>query len=83
MSGAETISDWIDHDGNGMPVHPETRVTVRFRDGMAERVDQANKALFWGGDEVGSNWNHTSPCSADIVAYRVHTPSPGSVGGIQ
>lgn len=80
MSAVETITSWIDHDGKGMPVHPDTRVTVRFRDGGEERIDQANKALFWGGDELGSNWNHESPCAADIVAYRIHAPYSSSRG---
>lgn len=62
---------WIDHDGKGMPVSPDTKVIVRYRDGAEEDERDACEAIFWGEGDEFSNWNHSEPCEHDIVAYRV------------
>jgi hypothetical protein len=67
-------SDWIEHDGKGMPVSPDTKVIVRFRDGEEEGPDQAEYAECWGMCGCGSNWSHEFPSPSDIVAYRIILP---------
>lgn len=54
--------DWIQHDGNGMPVTPWTVVAVRQRNGrVTEKVRAILGGLLWRDDG----------CASDIVAYRV------------
>lgn len=67
------MTDWIKHDGKGMPVDGNTLVTVRFRDG---REEKEHLNAFWWSPIAGSrdHWTHTGH-PADIIAYRVHTPS--------
>lgn len=62
---------WIEHDGKGMPVSPDTKVIVRFRDGVEETPELAAPAIDWGNGDEFSNWNHRDPTGSDIVAYRV------------
>lgn len=65
-----TAADWIDHDGGPRPVHPNTLVLVRHRDGkeplspieFARNVQWDHKLLPW-----------------DVVAYRVHKRSAEEV----
>lgn len=52
---------WVKHDGKGMPVSPDTKVIVRFRDGV-ESQDVCNADLY--------DWSHCDD-GRDIVAYRV------------
>ena len=64
------MSEWIEHDGKGMPVSPDTKVIVRFRDGDEETEDLAATAASWGAGR-GSNWSHEFPGGSDIVAYHI------------
>lgn len=70
------MTDWIKHDGKGMPVDGETLVQVRFRDGWSDERHATNdKASYWHEDEPeGSSWVSTEDDDY-IIAYRVHTPS--------
>jgi hypothetical protein len=83
---------WVEHDGKGMPVSPETKVVVKFRDGEELTDEDAYSAAFWDGEgKLDSNWNHQEQSDDDIVAYRVieddwvdwdgssHMPVPGDV----
>lgn len=59
-----TRNPWTDHDGNGLPVHREKRVDVRFADG--EEFEN-NPAFLW-------QWGPYREDVSDfgrIVAYRV------------
>lgn len=73
------ISDWIDHDGKGMPVSGNTFVLCRFRDGVEEdEIDFLEEfedsAEFWNGDGWRVNlWKHSGG-SSDIIAYRIVNP---------
>lgn len=81
----EQNSEWIEHDGKGMPVDSKVLVDVKFRDGAEDCYDRT--AGFWHDFETEdhSNWvsDQRSPCSDDIVAYRIHTPTPSSQGDAQ
>lgn len=62
-------SDWVEHDGKGMPVDTNARVMVRFRDGAVDAGGLC--ANFWHDDETScSNWVHDGS-APDILAYRV------------
>lgn len=64
---------WIIHDGKGMPVDPEAKVIVRFRDGSEEDEGDAESACCWGDGGYSSNWNHSDISLHDIIAYRLVT----------
>lgn len=62
---------WVEHDGSGMPVPGDTRLIVRFRDGVEEEEHQSSRAEFWYDDELNGNawvWDNRE---SDIIAYRV------------
>ena len=61
---AAEAGEWIEHDGKGMPVAPDTKVKVMWKSmpGQETRVATADYFLgCWDGD--------------DIEFYRVHEPS--------
>lgn len=55
------MSDWIEWNGGEMPVEPDTRVYVKFRNGHQSFA--AIKALAWAWDHVNN--------PSDIIAYRI------------
>lgn len=73
------MGEWIEHDGNGMPIDGNTYVQVRFRDGhVDENCDplcDLDKANYWDDSREGANcWLHNEAgksSSYEIVAYRV------------
>lgn len=67
------MTDWIEHDGNGIPVDEHDLVIVKFRDGDEESVGEQWEARCWGTTGIFSNWVHDviAPCEADIIAYKV------------
>lgn len=66
-----TDTDWIEHDGKGLPVPEDTLVLVKYRNGVGG-TDIARRAYSWtASDPECSNWDHTYPCGSDIVAYKV------------
>lgn len=71
-----TYSEWIEHDGKGMPVDGETIVRVRWGDGCEEPLDNANwTAAAWHEPETSSNWTcHEYSPDVAIVAYQIATP---------
>lgn len=83
------MSDWITHDGMGLPVPPGTMVTITFRNGRTsgpypawtEKIDwlgriRTAKATdpFWGGWGWALPRNST-PSRFHILAYRIETPA--------
>jgi len=58
---------WIAHDGSGMPVDGDTRVTVKCRDGY---IDGPNTAIYF---DDGDSWWNSADCSYNdvIVAYKI------------
>ncbi len=69
----EQNSEWIEWAGGQNPIGEDEIVEVRFRGGELD-VSQAG---FW-------DWSHTSrKALSDIVAYRLHTPTPSSQGDAQ
>lgn len=72
------MSNWIEHDGKGMPVDGETLVHVRFPDGYEDTVSTEGEALqpspanYWS---TSWSWTNTTPLNVEIIAYRVHTPA--------
>lgn len=68
------MSEWIEHDGKGMPVPAETRVELRFRDGDT----RFGAAGTWDSDgDEGTQWRFlASDPDFDIVAYRILSPTP-------
>lgn len=69
------MTEWIKHEGKGMPVDGATKVELKFRDGDT-RIGTAG---FWH-DEDCSQWifDREDP-DFDIVAYRLHS-SPSDEG---
>lgn len=80
----EQNSGWIEHDGKGIPdkLDGATEVFVRFRDG---EIASPETASYWSDDHQGPDfWCWLDADSgSDIVAYKVHTPSPSSQGDEQ
>lgn len=67
------MSEWIDHDGKGMPVDGDTIVSIRIRSGEETPAKWNTRAKDWAwrwADERSA----ASFKSGDILAYRVHTP---------
>lgn len=65
-------SEWIEHDGKGMPVDGETVVFVKFGDGGEDW--RHNKASFWHDGNPRYSfwvWNHDRPGSLEIEAYSL------------
>lgn len=72
-----TYSEWIDHDGNGMPVGPDVLVAVKFRDGFDWYEDFPLCADNWHSNISPnfSNWHSLNDDDdALITAYRIATP---------
>ena len=71
-----TYSEWIEHDGKGMPVDGETIVRVRLGNGWKEPATFEHwTAAAWHEPATSSNWtcHEYSPDDA-IVAYQIATP---------
>jgi len=72
------MSEWIEHDGKGMPVDGDTLVYVRFADGWEDERDafgndlSPDKAKVWGsGPSSNWVWGEQRPIHLEIVAYRI------------
>lgn len=66
------MSDWIEHDGTGMPVDGDTLVLVKFRDWDEDK--KPTVASYWHNENHRfSNWCHAGlrRHPAEIVAYRI------------
>lgn len=66
-----TDTEWIEHDGKGLPVPEDTLVLVKYRNGINGEDIRPQRAYKWGAGGVWSNWNHAVPCGSDIIAYKV------------
>lgn len=66
------VGEWIEHDGKGMPIDPEQRAMVKFRDGKIDDVNPA-KAKFWSSGRHDW-WAHEGDRNRNIIAYRIVTP---------
>jgi hypothetical protein len=75
------MSEWIEHDGKGIPVPANTEVEVRFRDGDPVGTLEPKLAWTWGENSIDSNWVHHPklPSRDDIVAYRIITTPDSSL----
>lgn len=72
------MSEWIEHDGKGMPVDGDKLVEVRQRDGWES--GRPVKASYWTISH--DNWTHDHSRQAyDIVAYRVQDTPPAKDAG--
>lgn len=62
----DVVDGWIEHDGGPCPVSPDTRVFVRFMDGLSDEghQDGAETAGWWSG-----SWR--SAGNDRIIAYRL------------
>lgn len=72
------MSEWIEHDGKGMPVDGDTLVYVKFSDGDDDsKCKRPMTASYWR-----HNWNRPEAPfhGSDIVAYRIHEPTPEARG---
>lgn len=75
--GAEPVADedgWIKWYGGECPVPDGTRVDVRFRSGKERYLEMASKGYVPGSFADMEFW-HNEGSSADIVAYRIASPS--------
>lgn len=66
------MSEWIEHDGKGMPVGGDTLVTVHLRDGYKTQLLMRAREFDW------DNTYETTPL--DIMFYRIHEPTPEARG---
>lgn len=77
------MSEWIMHDGNGMPVKPFVEVDVRYRDGEEQFGILAwSCGPFYDGDQCWWSWQGDE--EDNVVAYRISksgdaTNSPRSI----
>ena len=62
---------WIEHDGKGMPVGGETRVQVRYEDGIESSELPAR--FCHSKQKRFDDWSR-SKGSRHIIAYRVVKP---------
>lgn len=67
MSDTQT-SEWIEHDGKGMPVDGDTIVCIRMRDG-----DETPASWNTAAEEWIWTWGERDR-TGDIIAYRVVKP---------
>lgn len=70
------MTDWIEHDGSGMPVPGDTLVYTRHSDGFDDSFcSYPTEASFWDGPfpEL-SSWLKSDDDDAYIAAYRIVTP---------
>lgn len=69
------MSEWIEHDGKGMPVDGEILVHVRFPDGYEDTHDyQGNPLKPDRADYWSRSWDWMrpgAPLDVEIFAYRV------------
>lgn len=67
------MSEWIKHNGKGMPVSAETMVSVKLRGGFEDHG--AVPAGYWHCEtsSSNSNWRHYDDRMRDydIIAYRI------------
>lgn len=71
----EQDSEWIEHDGKGMPVDGNTLLDIEFADGTTV---SGTKARTWGAEAgVDSNWFIPADGydGSRIRSYRIHKPS--------
>jgi len=68
------MSDWIKHDGDGMPVDPNKMVLVRWRNGEVHGPLQAAEWQI-GGKSPRDYWEHPPRSQMDIVEYCIVEPS--------
>ena len=77
-----TFSEWIEHDGSGMPVSGETYVVVRSEnpDFMDENEKMFEEHLtfnagYWNGNGSPEESNWLGKDDASIIAYKIATPA--------
>lgn len=72
MADTQT-SEWIEHDGKGMPVPPETKVYVRFADSETDERDMTGQFI---PPERADWWGESWVCDPEreISHYRVVKP---------
>jgi hypothetical protein len=69
MADTQT-SEWIEHDGGGMPVGDDEIVHIRMSCGWCDENMEASEAHFWNWD-----WpEYPDPSPLDIVQFRVVKP---------
>lgn len=68
--GDGSLSEWIEHDGKGIPVDADQPVFVKFASGWKDEHLGHSQASYWEWEweRVGTPW------PSDIVAYRVVKP---------
>lgn len=66
------MSEWIEHDGKGMPVEPTVEVDVRYRDGDEDFAILARSCGPHGdGDECWWSWHGDR--MTNVTHWRLHT----------
>lgn len=66
------MSEWVKHDGKGMPVEPHVEVDVTYRDGDQDFGLQARSCGPHGdGDECWWSWHGDR--MTNITHWRLHT----------
>lgn len=69
-----TTSEWIQHDGKGMPVGAQEMVEITCRDGWMSKRPTWAEELTDAAEETGGMWVHGG-YGTDIISYRVVPPS--------
>lgn len=69
-----TESDWIEHDGSGMPVPGDTLVYVRLGGGWDDTWCGAPRTADWWHEDEPEDSSWVGVSSSHIVAYRIVEP---------
>lgn len=68
------MTDWIEHDGSGMPVPGDTLVYARHSNGFDDSFcKNPTQADYWHEEGYGSSWVNYSNDEPYITSYKVVT----------
>lgn len=74
-AGEGSMSEWIEHDGKGMPVSVNTFVNVKFTDGSGPEMSPMPAGVWHRIGGTPSCWSHDRG-AAHIIAYRLFPTTP-------
>lgn len=72
------MTDWIEHDGKGMPVEPTVKVDVKFRDDDEEVFGVEAKAYGSHGEGDECWWSWHGDRMTNVTHWRLHTAQGGA-----
>lgn len=73
------MSEWIEHDGKGMPVAADVMVIIKCRDGWESKYAEQADGWTEQGYPDCNQWIHKEGAlndKFDIIAYRIVEATP-------